>query len=116
MNWAMPLAPLGLSARGLKPDSWRRCAAISGGVTSGHREPAQAIQVRYRSGTTPAFRALVADGARSPKYRAAKTPRTRQVTATIAVLATRPTTHPLGAARATYLVRSDTVSVRVVRG
>ncbi len=57
MNWAIPIAPTGDRARGLKPDSWCNWAASRAGVTSAHPAAfaASMIVCRYSAGMPSEF-------------------------------------------------------------
>lgn len=53
MNCDKPWAPAGETAAGFQPDSCSICAAISGGLTSAHIEPASMTHASNSGGTVP---------------------------------------------------------------
>src|SRR4051812_13181255 len=65
MNWAMPRAPAGETARGLNPDSAISWAASSPGETF-HRDAECSSGARYGAGTNPGSAVALAWPASSP--------------------------------------------------
>jgi len=53
MNWAIPWAPTGDTARGSHALSVWTCAAITGAGISGHIDPARTTSPTYAAGTVP---------------------------------------------------------------